>query len=69
MTAIAARELTLADALAEAATRLRSPLLESTRARTVDEATALLVEMITMDPHLLLALGVVWQARREGAPR
>lgn len=50
---------TLADALALAAHRLRGPLKEADHAATLDTAAHLMVERITADPDLMLALRTI----------
>ena len=57
----------LADDLATAAYRLRGPLAEANAAATLDIAAGILVEAITEDHALLLALFAIWQTRH-GAP-
>lgn len=66
MTAAAPDLAVLADALAIAASRMIGPLKEADHAAAVDVAAHLMVERITADPDLMLALRTIRVLRYGG---
>jgi len=64
---VTAEALSLADALATAAHRLLGPIKEADHVPAVDVACHLLVERITADAELMLALSTI-RALRYGCP-
>ena len=60
---VTAEALSLADALATAAHRLRGPVAEACAAPALDLACEHLVDLIAEDPELLMALALVRRTR------